>query len=150
MSNYKEISLLLLRVSLGWLFFWAGITKVINPAWSAAGYLRNAKMWAPLYQWFASPELLPIVNFLNEWGLTLLGVSLILGAFVRISAWGGVLLMLLYYFAQGFPRPNANSFVVDEHIVYALALIALAAWRAGEVWGIDGWPARADRNKQGK
>lgn len=130
------LPLFLLRVALGWLFFYAGITKVLNPAWSAAGYLNNAKSFPGFFHWLAQPDILPIVNFLNEWGLLLIGACLILGLFVRWSAWLGVLLMLLYYSALPFPYPNANSLIVDEHIVYALALILLASLGSSQ-WSLE-------------
>tara|TARA_Y100000310_G_C20418489_1_gene685509 strand:- start:395 stop:847 length:453 start_codon:yes stop_codon:yes gene_type:complete len=135
----KPFFLFLLRISLGWLFFYAGITKVLNPEWTAAGYLKGAKTFTGLYQWLASPEILPLTDFFNEWGLTLLGVSLILGVGVRLTAPLGALLMLLYYFPiLEFPLVGAHSFIVDEHIVYALALLLLGAMNAGRVWGLEG------------
>ncbi len=122
---------------MGWLMFYAGITKVLNPQWSAAGYLTAAKTFPTLFQWFASPEILPVINLINEWGLTFLGVSLILGIFVRFSSLLGAALMLLYYFpVLEFPYV-AHSWLVDEHIIYALALLFFAAVRAGRTWGLD-------------
>ncbi|RJQ36316.1 DoxX family protein [Candidatus Parcubacteria bacterium] len=141
MTTAQKIWLTVLRISLGWLFFYAGVTKIVNPAWSAAGYLRNAKAFGELYQWLASPGILPITNFVNEWGLTLLGVSLILGIGVRLASILGAALMLLYYAPLGFPYPSPNSLVVDEHVVYAAALLYLAAVRAGRVWGLESWCA---------
>ena len=132
----------LTRLALGVLFFYAGITKVLNPAWSAAGYLAGAKNFTGLYAWFASPSVLPIVNFLNEWGLTLLGVSLILGIAVRLSSGLGAILMLLYYLALDFPYPSEHAFLVDEHVVYALTLLLLGNLRAGRVWGLENWCAK--------
>src|SRR3990167_4727620 len=121
MTKAQKIFLFLLRISLGWLFFYAGITKVLNPAWSAAGYLKGAKTFVGFYQWLLDPAILPWLNLVNEWGLTLLGVSLIFGVFVRLSSVLGAVLMLLYYFEiLDFPYPNAHSFIVDEHIIYAL------------------------------
>lgn len=142
MTKFEKISLTALRVATGWMMFYAGITKLMNPAWSAEGYLRGAKTFPGLFAWFASPGVLPVVNFLNEWGLTLLGVSLILGFGVRLSSILGSVLMLLYYFPilDGW-YPNAHSFIVDEHLIYAAALLVLAAVRAGRVWGVDGWGA---------
>src|SRR3989338_2380123 len=124
MPQLQKVSLFLLRISLGWVFLYAGITKVLDSGWSAAGYLNNAKTFAGLYQWFANPNLLPIVNFINEWGLTLLGISLILGVFVRLSSIFGIAIMLLYYFpVLEFPYiPGAHAFIVDEHIIYAAIL----------------------------
>ena len=138
---YQHIALFLLRIALGWLFFYAGYTKIANPEWSAAGYLRGAKAFQGMFQWFADPSILPVVNFLNEWGLTLIGISLLAGIAVRFSAYFGIVLMLLYYLALGFPYPNAHSLIVDEHIVYIAALLVLASQRAGMVWGLDRWCA---------
>ncbi len=123
------------------MFFYAGITKVINPNWSAAGYLKGAKLFPEFYSWIASPSLLPLTNFVNEWGLTLLGVSLILGIGVRLSAVLGAILMVLYYLPLGFPYPNTHALIVDEHIIYAAGLLFLASIRAGRIWGLEAWCA---------
>lgn len=122
--------------------FYAGITKVLNPEWSSAGYLQGAKTFSGFFQWFLQPGILPVVNFVNEWGLTLLGISLLLGVFVRLSSLLGVLLMLLYYFPiLDFPYPNPHSYIVDEHIIYAFVLLFFAAVRPGRVWGLENWCA---------
>jgi len=138
MSIFAKRLVFTLRIALGWLFLYAGVTKVINPDWSAVGFLSNAKSFTGLYGWFASPDVLPFINFINEWGLTLLGVSLILGALVRLSAPLGALLMILYWLPrlQDF-KPDLNSFIVDSHIIYAIALLLLAAVYAGRIWGLD-------------
>lgn len=116
---------------------YAGVTKIMNPQWSAAPYLENAKTFTGFFQSLTQPSVLPLINFVNEWGLTLLGISLILGVFVRISAPLGAVLMLLYYFPvlNGW-YPNAHSFIVDDHIIYAVVLLVLAAYNAGSVWGL--------------
>jgi len=137
MTTYQKVSLFLLRVSMGCLFLYAGLSKVLDPSWSAAGYLKGAKAFPELFGWLASPGMLPLTNFLNEWGLTLLGVSLILGILVRWSAIGGAFMMAMYYLALGFPYPNEHALVVDEHIVYIFALLVLAAFNADRVWGLD-------------
>lgn len=139
MNTASRVVLALLRVALGWFMFYAGITKVLNPNWSAAGYLNNAKQFSEFYHWLASPATLPLVNFVNEWGLTLLGVSLILGIGVRLSSVLGAVLMILYYAALPFPQINANSYVVDDHIIFILILLFLASVRAGRIGGLDNW-----------
>ncbi|MBI5466488.1 MAG: DoxX family membrane protein [Candidatus Kerfeldbacteria bacterium] len=140
MTQAEKISLFLLRISIGWLLFYAGLTKVLEPTWSAAGYLAGAKTFTAFYTWLASPGLLPIINFLNAWGVMLLGLALILGLFVRLSSWLGVLLMLLYYLPiLDFPYPDAHSLIVDQHVIYALALIVLASFRAGSAFGLETW-----------
>jgi thiosulfate dehydrogenase [quinone] large subunit len=121
--------------------FYAGITKVLNPAWSAKGYLLGAKTFPGFYQWLASPGILPVINFVNAWGLTMLGVSLILGIGVRLSSVLGAVLMILYWFpVLQFPYVE-HGFLVDEHVIYALVLLYFAAVRAGRVWGLENWCA---------
>ena len=140
MTQFQKISFFLLRVSIGWLMFYAGITKILNPNWSSVGYLQNAKTFVGFYQWLASPGILPVVNFLNEWGLTLLGISLILGIFVRLSSILGIALMILYYLPiLQFPYPSPYSFLIDEHIIYALIFLLFALFRAGRIWGLENW-----------
>lgn len=136
----SNIYVFLLRVSLGILFFYAGITKVINPNWSSEGYLKGAKTLTEFYNFLLQPNLLPIINFVNTWGLTLLGVSLLLGIFVRLSSKLGALLMLLYYIPiLKFPYAGANSFLVDQHIIFILVLLLLGSVRSGRFWGLENW-----------
>jgi len=143
MSFFQKVSLVSLRVGLGWVFLWAGVTKLLDPAWSAAGYLNAAKTFPDLFHWFASPGALPAVNALNAWGLTLVGIALILGVGVRIAAAAGSALMVLYYLPiLDFPYPNKNAFLIDDHIVYVMAFGVLAAFRAGGVWGLGPWCAK--------
>lgn len=135
-----KVYIFLLRISLGVLFFYAGITKVINPDWSAAGYLKGAQTFTGFYNFLLQPNLLPIINFTNEWGLTLLGVSLLLGISVRLSSYLGAALMLLYYIPiLKFPYAGANSFLVDQHIIYIFSLLLLGSLRAGQYWGLEKW-----------
>ena len=138
MNQYQKISLLLLRLSTGWLMFYAGITKILDPNWSAAGYLNNAKTFSGLFQWFAQPGILPITNFVNEWALTLIGISLILGMGVRLSSVLGAILMALYYFpVLEFPIVPPHSYLVDDHIIYLFSFIVLGALKTGRIYGFD-------------
>lgn len=140
MTQYQKISLVILRLTSGWLFFYAGITKVLNPEWSAAGYLQNAKSFTGFFAWLASPGMLPLTNFLNQWGLTVLGIFLILGLGVRWISIFGAIMMILYYFPiLDFPYPNAHSYIVDEHIIYAAALLVLGSVRSGDIFGLGKW-----------
>ena len=123
--------MLLLRLGLGFLLFWAGWTKVINPKWSAAGYLAGAKTFKGLFAFFAGPGVLPVTNFLNEWGLTLVGVALILGISVRLASFFGIVLMALYYLPI---FPPAHGWI-DEHIIYSLILILLSSLKTGKYLG---------------
>lgn len=140
MEKKQKFFIFFLRISLGILFFYAGITKVINPEWSAAGYLKGAKTFSGFYTLLTDPTIIPVVNFVNEWGLTLLGVSLLLGVFVRLASWLGSLLMLLYYIpVLSFPYVGTHSFLVDEHIIYIFSLLLLGSLKAGRHWGLEKW-----------
>ena len=140
--KFQKITLTALRITMGWLYFYAGITKVLNPEWTSAGYLAGAKTFAGFYAWLAQPGIMPFIDFTNKWGLTLLGVSLILGLGVRLSSLLGALLMALYYLPiLNFPYPNPNAFIVDQHIIYIAVLLFFSAVQAGRVWGLDGWCA---------
>lgn len=148
MTKFQRFSLFILRIVVGWFFFYAGITKIImysaekgwyDPQFSAAFYLKGAKLFTAFYQSLLSPGMLPSVSFVNKWGLTLLGISLILGIAVRLSSTLGIVLMLLYYFPLGFPYPNAHAYIVDEHIIYTLVLFVFASFRVGRVWGLEEW-----------
>lgn len=133
-----KISVLLLRLAIGWLFFYAGITKILSADWTAAGYLKGAKTFVGMYQWFALPANIGWINFLNEWGLTLIGAALILGVMTRLVSYAGILLMLLYYFPiLVFPYAGDHSYIIDDHIIYALVLLFLAVIGAGKYWGLD-------------
>ncbi|MDO8676918.1 MAG: DoxX family protein [Candidatus Azambacteria bacterium] len=131
----KKISLFLLRISLGVLFFWAGYTKLIDPQWSAAGYIAGSKSFIGFYNWLLQPEILPVINFLNEWGLTLIGIALILGIFVRLASFFGIIIMILYYLPI---FPSAHG-LVDEHIIYSAVFLVLMAFGAGEILTASTW-----------
>jgi len=141
-SKTEKIVIFLLRLSLGWIFLYSAVTKISNPSWSAAGLLKSAHTFPALYQWFSTLSILPTINFLNEWGQLLLGISLVLGIGVRLSSILGVVLMLLYYLPQlNFPYIGKTSYLVDEHIIYSLVLVYFAVISAGRIYGLEGWCA---------
>lgn len=124
-----------MRLGLGILFFYNGFVKLLDPAWTAGGYLMAAKQMRWFYLWLARPEILPAVDFLNEWGLTLIGLALILGIFTRVASFFGIVLMMLYYI-PAFPPLHGW---VDEHVIYSAAFLALMAFGAGEILTFNTW-----------
>lgn len=133
-------------MGLGWIIFYAGITKILDPKWTAKGYITASKMFPSLYGWFlANPTNLMVIDFLNKWGLALIGASLILGFLVRYSSPFGALLMLLYYFpVLDFPYAGGkNYYIIDYHIIYALVFIVFIISDAGKYWGLDYYRAKA-------
>src|SRR3990167_3920913 len=122
MTEATKVTIVLLRLGIGWVFFYAGWSKVITyftPAkdWTASGFLSHLEgPFAGLFSGMAGNTL---IDYLNAYGLLLVGVALLLGVLVRWSAFWGIVLMVFYYLA-GFPPENA--FVVDQHIIYILVL----------------------------
>ncbi|RDZ46666.1 hypothetical protein C5B91_03075 [Haloferax sp. Atlit-10N] len=151
-ERWVGYSLFLLRVVMGWTLFQGGITKLVtyldaDPSnnWTAAGYLANAiPEGNPLMGLWGSMAGSPLIDMLNMWGLTLAGLALILGAFVRFSAFWGAIMMLFYWAAalEGgilAGLPLAHGWVVDDHIVYAVLLFGLGAFGAGRILGVDAY-----------
>lgn len=144
MTKSQKIALLLLRMALGFLFLYAGIVKLINPAWTAGGYLMGAQTLTGFYQWLASPENIAWVDMVNKWALFLIGATLVVGFFTRCAASLGALLMALYYIPTlKFPYAGTHAYIIDEHIVYIAGFIVLVAFNAGMHWGIDGMLCRS-------
>ncbi len=129
---------LLFRLVAGWFLFYAGWAKITNPDWTAAGYIKGAKTLPGLFSWLASPENIGWVNFLNEWGLLLAGIGLIIGGATRFSAIVAAVLMFLYYLpVLDFPMAGAHGYIVDDHIFYVAAFIVLAASSARHYMSVD-------------
>ena len=138
--------LVTLRVLIGWHFLYEGISKIINPYWSSAAYLLDSKwIFSGLAETIASnPTLLTISDSVNECGLTLVGVSLLLGLFSRYSALVGMGFVMLYYlFAPPFlgfeySRPGEGSYIiVNKNLIEACALWVLYVFPTGHIIGLD-------------
>ncbi len=132
------------RLAMAWTFLYAASHQVFDPNWSVAGFLKGTKTFHDVYAPFTSAAWAPTLTFLVEYGHLLIGLSLLLGLFVRVSAGCGILLLLLYWTAHmNFPYiENKNNFLLDYHIVYAGVLVQLIVERAGHVWGLDAWAER--------
>jgi uncharacterized membrane protein YphA (DoxX/SURF4 family) len=116
---------------IGWHFLYEGLYKLVQPGgWSAEGYLRTSQWFAaPLFHTMAAtPWLLKAVDLMNMWGLTLIGLALIVGVLVRPAAAAGFILLLFYYVAQPpFLAPSADGHFlwIDRNVVEAAALLAV-------------------------
>ena len=79
-STWQLWSLVILRVAVGWHFLYEGVTKLINPNWSSLGSLMDSGgVFEGLFQSMAgNPAVLNVVDFLNIWGLMLIGAGLMI------------------------------------------------------------------------
>lgn len=125
-----------LRMLFGWFMTFAGLEKVLDPSWTAKGFLLGAKTFPAFYAWFAEPMNTWWVDPLNAWGITLIGVALLLGVAVRPAAWAGAVLMILYYFPQNFFPNVSHGYIVEEHIIYTTTLILIAVFPQAQQFGL--------------
>lgn len=144
--NSKAIALLLLRVLIGWHLLYEGLVKLTNPAWSSASFLKASQgPFSGIYLAIANNEtLLSIADVLNEWGLTIIGILLILGLFTRVSAYAGMFLLLTYYLCvpplvglEYHAPAEGNYLVVNKTLIESAALLVLALLASNNYLGLD-------------
>lgn len=153
-AEYNALSIayaiVLLRVVMGWVLFQGGIVKVLDPEWTAAGFLQFAiPEGNPFMSLWANFAGSPLIDALVAWGLTLTGLGLILGALTRWNAFWGAFMMLMFWLASlqggiGEFLPLEHGWVVDDHLVYAVLLFGLGALGAGRILGLDAIIEKSD------
>ena len=147
--------LVVLRVLIGWHFLYEGISKLINPYWSSAAYLLDSKwIFSGLAKTIvANPTLLSISDYVNMWGLTLVGVSLLLGLLSRYGSLVGMTFICLYYlFAPPllgleYGRPGEGSYlIVNKNLIEACALWVLYCFPTSHIIGLDRFLPGIEKN----
>ena len=145
-NDLQLYGLVVLRVLIGWHFLYEGIAKLLNPYWSSAAFLLDAKwIFSGLAKWMVSnPSILSLVDNLNMWGLTIIGACLIIGLFARhVSMLGMVLVLVYYLFTPSFwwleyARPGEGSYlVVNKNLIEACALFVVYLFPTSELIGLD-------------
>tara|TARA_B100000686_G_scaffold299681_1_gene333659 strand:+ start:219 stop:680 length:462 start_codon:yes stop_codon:yes gene_type:complete len=146
LNNAQLYGLVILRVLIGWHILYEGVSKLISPYWSSAAYLLDSKwIFSGLAETIVSnPTLLTISDYVNMWGLTLVGLCLLLGIFSKQAAVGGMLFISLYYlFAPPFlgleySRPGEGSYIiVNKNLIEVLALFVLYHFPTSHLVGLD-------------
>ncbi len=144
--NWQLISAAVLRISIGWHFLFEGLHKVANPEWTAAYFLNNAQgPFASFFQGIAGNQvLLNMADFLNQWGLVAVGLSLMIGLLSRWASLGGMLLLALYYLANppfigvdNSAMVEGNYLIVNKNLVELFALWVIFQVNDSKVFGID-------------
>ncbi|HET6398689.1 MAG TPA: hypothetical protein VFH47_03965 [Candidatus Thermoplasmatota archaeon] len=124
-----------LRIAMGAIFAWAFLDKLLGLGFAT----ERANAWVnggsptygfltygtagPLKGAFAAIAGNPFVDAIFMLGLLGVGVSLLLGVGVRVAGHAGAAMMLLMWLAH---LPPPNNPVLDDHIVYAMVLLAFA------------------------
>lgn len=147
-SPWAARTLAVARIALGWTFLWAFLDKTFGlgfatenaDAWIRGGSPTNGFLSfatkGPLdgfYQSFAGAAW---ADWLFMIGLAGIGVALTLGIGMRIAAVSGAAMLVMMWSAALWPENNP---FMDDHLIYAVVLAAMAFCNAGETWGLGTW-----------
>ena len=151
--------LAVLRISTGFVFLWAFLDKTfgfgyatpatrawINGGSPTKGFLSSVDV-GPFQSFFHTIAGTGWANWLFMLALLGIGLALILGIGLRITAAATVILMAMMWIAEyplaqhtsaGKPTSSTNP-ITDYHVIYALTAITTAATYAGHTWGLGRW-----------
>jgi len=145
-SKCQLWSLVILRVVIGWHFLYEGIVKLLNPNWSSLGYLMDSKgLFEGVFHSIAgNPALLNVMDFINMWGLILIGAGLIVGLFTRIASIAGIVLLAFYYLSHpaiigvNYAMPTEGSYLwVNKNLIELLTLWVIVLFPTWKTIGMD-------------
>ncbi len=147
-SSLQKFILTVLRMVIGWHFFYEGLIKILNPGWSSAPYLLEAQGYFAefFHSLVANKSLLQMTDYMNAMGLTLIGACLILGLVARPAAFLGAVMLAFYYMAQP-PLPHlvdgmqaeGSYLIVNKNLVELFGMLVLAVFPSGHYLGLDGF-----------
>jgi thiosulfate dehydrogenase [quinone] large subunit len=145
-TRFQLISLVTLRVIIGWHFLYEGLVKITNPNWSSVGFLLDSEglFKGFFYSLAANPTILRITDLLNIWGLIAIGLGMILGFLSRWALIAGVVLLGFYYLSHPpfvglvYDMPMEGSYLIVNRILIELvALIVLLLFPTSREIGLD-------------
>ncbi|OLT09604.1 hypothetical protein BJF78_30235 [Pseudonocardia sp. CNS-139] len=152
-------ALALLRIATGFAFLWAFLDKTFGLGYATPAERAWVAGGSPTRGFLSSVEVGPFqpafhaiagaawADWLFMAGMLGVGMALVVGVALRVSAAAGVVVMLLMWLAE-FPlaqltadgsASGSTNPVVDYHLIYALVLVVLAATAAGDTWGLGRW-----------
>ncbi|MFE7191845.1 hypothetical protein [Kitasatospora sp. NPDC057541] len=144
------------RIALGAVFLWAFADKTFGLGYSTAdgrawidgtsptkGFLSHVSA-GPFRETFHSMAGQPWADWMFMLGLLGIGLALVGGVALRITAVGGTALLALMWAAEWPPARHladgsasgSTNPLLDDHVLYAVLLFALAATGAGRTWGL--------------
>lgn len=145
-TKWQLSALVIVRVLIGWQFLYEGLVKVFNTNWSAASYLNAAQgPFAYIFKSMTSnTSLIDVLNFCNQWGLILVGFSLIAGLLSRWACIGGMALLSMYYLCNppfiGLDitgNAEGNYLIVNKNLIELFTLLILFFFPTGRIIGLD-------------
>ena len=145
LNNTIQYILTVVRILIGWHFLYEGLSKLISPNWSAAGYLLESSwLFSGVFHNLAMNEAaMRVVDFMNIWGLIFIGLGLILGVMTRVASGAGALLLVLYYIANppfiglmGEATGEGHYFIVNKIMIEFAVLLLLAILPCKTTFGL--------------
>ncbi|MFC1545035.1 DoxX family membrane protein [Gemmatimonadota bacterium] len=144
-SGAQKFFLAFLRVIVGWHFLYEGYVKLSSDGWSAAGYLRAAPgpFGAMFESLVNSAAMVGFIDGFMAWGLTIVGIVLILGLFTRIGLVVAGLFLLMFYLSNPpwvgvqFMPGEGSYLIVNKNLIELAAVLVLLVFPSGAVWGFD-------------
>lgn len=139
-------TLVILRLSIGWHFLYEGIVKLTNPDWSSIGFLLDSKgLFSGIFHSMANnSSLVSVINYLNIWGLILIGLSLIVGLLNRPALISGIVLLAFYYLSHPpiigaeYILPSEGTYLfVNKNLIELFALSVLLVFPTSRMIGLD-------------
>lgn len=133
-----------LRFVMGGVLLFAGLHKVSDWPFDASGFLiHGVDAASPVSGLYASmaanPVVIETINVVVPATQLMIGIALITGAFVRLAALGGAMQMTLFYLGGWTGEWFA---VFDSTLVYGVVFLALGAFAAGRMAGLDAYIER--------
>lgn len=152
-----------LRILIGLVFMWAFLDKMVGLGFATCrtvdpttktetvqvlcdksvvkggspteGFLRYGTS-GPLKSFYSEMAGHPVADVLFMAGLGLIGTSLVTGIGIKVAtATGSILLMMMWSAAL----PGENNPLIDDHVIYTVALIGIHTTNKHQVWGFGKW-----------
>lgn len=145
-NRWQLVSLVIMRILIGWHFLHEGMVKLLDVNWTSASYLKDTKwLFSGMFTSMAeNPGLLKMVDFLNIWGLIIIGFCLITGLLSRYAIIFGIVLLSLYFLCS-IPIPGyeyvspaeGNYLIVNKNLIELSALVVLLVFPSSKEIGLD-------------
>jgi thiosulfate dehydrogenase [quinone] large subunit len=145
-NNSQLFALVALRVLIGWYFLYEGLVKFLNPNWTSLGYLKDSQGFlSPVFNFITEHEfLMSLADNLNIYGLTIIGLLLIVGLFTKAAGFGAISLLSLYYLSHPpllnvvYMLPTEGSYLwIDKNVIMLCAVVVLILFPTSTQIGLD-------------
>jgi thiosulfate dehydrogenase [quinone] large subunit len=153
-ARYRVLAIL--RIIMGLTFLWAFLDKTFGLGYATSSKQAWVNGGSPTNGFLAHVEVGPFQSMLRDWAgsgwadwlfmLALLGigVALLFGIGMRVTATAGALLLAMMWiaewplarFASTGDATSSSNPLIDYHVVFIAVVIVLAAFAAGNTWGL--------------